>query len=92
MTTSRFGNFARGIHGSGTEGSNPVPSSGESAKCSQTLGHRQTVLRLSGGSKYSNTCEAGRTSPVVQAVYLPVVALALPSGSPERAACNMACR
>ena len=30
MTTSRFGNFARGIHHSGTEGSNPLPSSGES--------------------------------------------------------------
>ena len=31
-------------------------------------------------SKYSNMCEAGYTSPAVQAVYLPVVALALPSG------------
>ena len=30
----------------GTDGSNPALSSGESAKCSQTLGNRQTVVRL----------------------------------------------
>ena len=28
---------------------------------------QQTVAQLSGGSKYSNMCEAGHTSPAVQA-------------------------
>jgi hypothetical protein len=37
---------------------------------SQTLGHRQTVVRLRGGSKYSNMCEAGRTSTAVRVIPL----------------------
>ena|SRR6516162_2254315 len=61
-----------------TSGSIRASSSGESTKCSQTLGHWQTVLR--GRSNFLICVKLVTFRRRCQGVYLPVIAFVLPSG------------
>jgi hypothetical protein len=60
MIAGRFGNFARGIHRSGTEGSNPVPSCGESYKLDHG-GRSRRPTKVSASHQGRADGHAGRT-------------------------------